>query len=220
VPDDALTPHEAQAMLLHVARRIEDSEDELTDADRAIGDGDHGLAMLRGFDAVRQELESRELETIDELLRTVGRALLSSMGGASGILFSTFFTEGARGLAAQDAFGGEALARLLADGLAAVQKRGKATPGDKTMVDALAPAAQKALELPAAPLAALLPAVVEAARDGVEQTKTMVARTGKAKALGERSLGHPDPGALSAYLILRSMDEYVAARPGPLQRSG
>jgi dihydroxyacetone kinase-like protein len=212
VTGDALTPAEAQAMLVHVARGIEASEHELNDADRAVGDGDHGLAMARGFGAVGHELESRELDAVDELVRTVGRTLLSSMGGASGVVFSTLFTGGAARLA-PDELGSDGVACLLADGLAAVEHRGGARPGGKTMIDALAPAAGKADELRAAPLAVSLPAVAAAAREGVEQTKAMVARAGKAKTLGERSLGQPDPGALSVYLILRFMAEYVAARP-------
>lgn len=208
--DDALKPHEAQAMFLHVARRMEEHADELNEADRAVGDGDHGLGMARGFGAVRRELERDEVDTVDELLQTIGRTLLSTTGGASGILFATFFTEGARRLSARDGFDGAALARLLADGCAAVRERGQARPGDKTMVDALAPAARKAVELQGAPLAVALPAVVAAAQEGVEQTRAMVARVGKASALGDRSLGYPDPGAVATSLILQSMSEYVS----------
>jgi dihydroxyacetone kinase-like protein len=212
VTGDALTPAEAQAMLVHVARGIEASEHELNDADRAVGDGDHGLAMARGFGAVRRELEGREPGAVDELLRAVGRTLLGSMGGASGIVFSTLFTKGASRVGEQE-LGSEALACFLADGLAGVEDRGRARPGDKTMVDALSPAAEKADELRAAPLATALPAVAAGARAGAERTTAMVARTGKARTLGERSLGHPDPGALSVSLILRFMAEYVVALP-------
>jgi dihydroxyacetone kinase-like protein len=211
VTGGALTPAEARAMLVQVARRLEASEDELNDADRATGDGDHGLAMARGFGAVGRELESGEVDAVDELVRTVGRTLLTSMGGASGVVFSTLFTRGAARLAPGE-LGSEGFACLLADGLAAVEERGGARPGDKTMVDALAPAAGKADELRTAPLATSLPAVATAAREGAEQTKAMVARAGKAKTLGERSLGHPDPGALSVYLMLRFMAEYVSAQ--------
>ena len=209
---DALTPDETCAMFVHVARRIEESKDELTDADRATGDGDHGVVMARGFGAVRVRLEGGGFETAGDVVRAVGRELLSSMGGASGVLFATFFSAGATDGATFDA---DALRRLLVDGSAAVQARGKAARGDKTMLDALAPAAEKALELPQASLSALLLAATEAARGGVEQTTEMVARRGKAKALGERSRGHADPGALSSYLILRAMAEYVSAGPDP-----
>ena len=207
---DALTPAETRAMLLHVARRMEDCEDELNEADRATGDGDHGLAVARGFGAVRRDLERREVDAVDGLLRTVGRTLLATMGGASGVLFATLFLEGARDLPAGDGFGSPALGRFLADGRAAVERRGGASPGRKTMLDALAPAADAAAGLRAAPLTTSLAAAAEAAREGAERTRTMVAQTGKAKTLGERSLGFPDPGALSIALLLGSMDGYVS----------
>ena len=199
-------------MFLHVARRMEQAKDELGEADRATGDGDHGVAIARGFDAVRQRLEGQTFETVDELLRAIGDGLLSAMGGASGVLLAAFFTGGGSRLAGGVTFDVEAVRRLLVDGLDAVQKRGKAKPGDKTMVDALAPASQAASELPSSSLTSLLAAASEAARLGAEQTKTMVARVGKAKSLGQRSLGRPDPGALSICLLLEAMAEYVAER--------
>jgi len=207
----ALTSEEARAMFLHVAARIDEGADQLTRADRAAGDGDHGVGMARGFTAVRHELNSRSFDTAGELLRTIGQTLLTSVGGASGVVFGTFFREGAIQLVGRATFDADGLRLLLVDGLRAVQDRGKASPGDKTMVDALAPAVEKALELSSAPLDQLLSSVRDVAREGVEKTKTMVARVGKAKTLGERSLGHPDPGALSLYLILDAMAEYVAA---------
>jgi dihydroxyacetone kinase phosphoprotein-dependent L subunit len=207
-----LTAHEVKAMLLHVASRVADSAEVLNDADRAIGDGDHGVAMRRGFETARQELESREYDTVGAPVSEVGRALLLSMGGASGILFSSLFVEGARGLSAERCFGSAELARFLTDGTGAVEQRGKTGPGGKTMVDALVPAARAAAELRAEPLDNVLPRVADAARAGVEATKDMVALAGKAKSLGERSLGFADPGALSVQVLLRAMDEYVAAR--------
>jgi dihydroxyacetone kinase-like protein len=163
--------------------------------------------MARGFAAVRQELEEGGGATAAELLDSAGRTLLSSVGGASGILFGTFFRGGAAGVG--EAFDVDALRRFLADGLAAVERRGKAAPGDKTMLDALAPAAQAARDADD-DLGTALQAASEAARRGAEATKDMVARQGKARSLGERSLGHPDPGALSVALILGAMAEYVA----------
>jgi phosphoenolpyruvate---glycerone phosphotransferase subunit DhaL len=200
-----------RAMLVHVSLRVADRSDELNAADRAIGDGDHGLAMARGFDAARRELEAGDFETVGDLLTAVGRALLTT-GGASGMLFAALFTGGASGLASQEHLGGLELARFLVDGTAAVGQRGMTAPGQKTMLDALAPAARIASELQSAPLDEVLPAVAEAALAGVEATKTMVASAGKAKSLGERSLGHADPGAISVHLILSAMAEYVGYR--------
>jgi phosphoenolpyruvate---glycerone phosphotransferase subunit DhaL len=194
-------------MLHHVAGRMVESEDVLGAADRAVGDGDHGVGMARGFEAVRAELVPG---TAAELLRTTGRTLTASVGGASGVLFGTMFSGGAARVG--EKFDADALRSFLLDGLAAVQKRGKAEPGDKTMVDALAPAARAVTEAGTQSLAELLGVAAEAAREGVEQTKGMVARTGKARSLGERSLGHEDPGALSVYVILRAMSEAVPGR--------
>jgi dihydroxyacetone kinase-like protein len=196
-------------MFIHVSGGIVDSKDLLTQADKAIGDGDHGVGMARGFQAVLGKLEDQSFATLDELVKAVGMALMTSIGGAAGAVFGTFFRGGAARLVGRDTFDADALALLLMDGLGAVKERGKASPGDKTMVDALEPAALKARELATASLADSLAAVAEAARQGMEATKGMVARAGKAKTLGERSLGYPDPGALSTYLILKFMLEYV-----------
>lgn len=197
-------------MLVHVARRMEESESLLTDADRATGDGDHGIGMSRGFKAVRRELADGSSGTVAELLDTTGRTLLTSVGGASGILFATFFRGGAAAVGDRETLDTEALRLFLAEGTEAVRQRGKASPGDKTMLDALLPAAEAAANEDSP--AALLAAASEAARRGVEETKGMVARTGKARPLGARSLGHPDPGALSASLIVDAMAEFVSAR--------
>ena len=200
---------ETQAMFIHVCQWMVGSTNLLTQADKAIGDGDHGVGMARGFEAVRQKLEGQTFDGLHALFKTVGMALMTSVGGASGAVFGTLFRGGARQLADQRSFDSEALALLLLDGLQAVQDRGKAKPGDKTMVDAIEPAASTAQELRAIPLDESLRAVTEAARQGMERTKDMVASIGKAKTLGERALGHADPGALSTFLILSLMHDYV-----------
>ncbi len=202
---------EAKAMLLYVAERMQASEPLLTQADKAVGDGDHGIGMARGFAAVQAKLTAEDPATVADLLRLTGMTLITSVGGASGPIFGTLFRGGARNLGTETVFEAGTLARLLQDGLAAVQERGKAKPGDKTMVDALAPAAATAAEMSSAPLHRALEATAEAARLGMEKTKEMVAATGKAMALGPRALGHVDPGALSTYLILKSMADYVAS---------
>ena len=204
-----LTLAETKGMVLYSCQKMEESKDLLTQADKAIGDGDHGVGMARGFEAVRQKMESQEFSALDQLFKTVGTTLLTSVGGAAGAIFGTLFRGGARNLGDRQIFDSAALAVMLSDGLQAVQARGQAGPGDKTMVDALQPAGLKADELSSAPLDETLVLVTEAARQGMEQTKDMVARMGKAKTLGKRSLGHPDPGALSTYLFLKYMTEYV-----------
>ncbi len=207
-----LSLQEAKEMFIHLSKGMVESKDLLTQADKAIGDGDHGVGMARGFEAVHQRLEGQAFTTIDELLKAIGMALMMSVGGASGPVFGTLFRGGAKRLGGQHIFDSKTLSLILLDGLQAVKERGRAKPGDKTMVDALEPAALKSKELTSAPLDESLIAVTEAARQGMERTKEMVASVGKAKTLGERSLGHPDPGAISTYLILKFIMEYVTAK--------
>jgi dihydroxyacetone kinase-like protein len=209
MPKPQLSLQETQEMFIRLSLGMIDSKDLLTQADKAIGDGDHGVGIARGFEAVRQRMEGGAFTAIDELLKTIGMTLMTSIGGASGVVFGTLFQGGAKQLGGRSVFDSEALSLLLLDGLDAVKKRGKANPGDKTMVDALEPAALKSQELRMVPLDESLIAVTEAARQGMEGTKDLVATKGKAKTLGERSLGHPDPGAVSTYLILKFMMEYV-----------
>jgi dihydroxyacetone kinase-like protein len=205
----ALSTHQTQAMFVHVSQGIVDSKDRLTQADKAIGDGDHGVGMARGFEAVRNKLQTQAYAALGELLNAIGFSLMTSVGGAAGAIFGTFFRGGAKNLNDQHVFDSVALSYLLLDGLSAIQERGGARPGDKTIVDALQPAALASRERTADPLFESLPAVTEAARQGVEKTKRLVAQVGKAKTLGNRSLGHADPGAISIYLILKFMAEYV-----------
>ena len=207
-----LTMEETREMFVYVSQKMEENKDILTQADKAIGDGDHGIGMARGFEAVRRKLEGQKPAMMDEMLKVIGLALMTSIGGAAGAIFATLFRGGAKSLAGHQILDSNALSLMLVDGLQAVQDRGKANPGDKTMVDSLAPAALKSKGMTSAPLAEALNAVTEAARQGMEKTKEMVATTGKAKTLGERSLGHPDPGAVSTYLILKFMAEYVNER--------
>jgi dihydroxyacetone kinase-like protein len=209
MPKPQLSPQEAKEMFIHLSKGMVESKDLLTQADKAIGDGDHGVGMARGFEAVRHKLEGQAFTAIDELLKTVGITLMTSVGGASGAIFGTFFRGGAKNIREQSVFDSSTLALMLLDGLSAVKERGKAKLGDKTMVDALEPAALMSQELAAAPLDESLIGVTEAARQGMEKTKEMVATVGKAKTLGERSLGYPDPGAVSTYLLLKFMMEYV-----------
>jgi len=208
----ALSLQETQEMVIHLSKGMIASQNELTQADKAIGDGDHGVGMTRGFENVLQKLEEQNITTIEQLFKTVGMALVTSIGGAAGAVFGTLFRGGSKPLKEKGVFDAEALSLMLLEGLEAVKKRGKAKPGNKTMVDALEPAAMESQKLVSSPLYEALAAVTEAARLGMEKTKDMLAAVGKAKPLGERSLGHPDPGAISTYLILKFMLEYVSGK--------
>jgi len=203
-----LTVDDVKRMFIYVSKKMLENKDLLTQADKAIGDGDHGVGMARGFGAVFQELENQTFVTVDDVLRKVGLTLMTSIGGASGAIFGTFFKAGGKRLT-DNLFDARSLSLFLHDGLQAIKERGGASQGDKTMVDALEPAASKSEELISAPLGEALTTVTEEARKGMEKTKGMVAKIGKAKTLGERAIGYADPGALSTYLILKFMAEYV-----------
>jgi phosphoenolpyruvate---glycerone phosphotransferase subunit DhaL len=210
-----LTVNEARDMFIYVSRHMVESVDLLTQADKAIGDGDHGIGMARGFETVRGKLESQAYESIGDLLKSIGTTLMASIGGAAGAIFGTFFKGSAAHLYDTRLLDSASLSLMLRDGLEAVKERGKAKPGDKTMVDALEPARLRSSELVSAPLEEALASVVEASRQGMEKTKEMVATLGKAKTLGERSLGHPDPGSLSTYLILKFMLQFLRLCENP-----
>jgi dihydroxyacetone kinase-like protein len=205
-----LSATETAGMLRHVADHIEANVDRLTQADQALGDGDHGVGMARGFAAARQKLATQPPDTVAGALRSVGMAVLSATGGAAGAIFGTLFRSGARRLEGATAFDAPALATFLEDGLQAIQERGHATVGDKTMVDALAPAAAEARALAGQSLDIALAGASDAARKGMEATRDMLPTMGKAWPLGERARGHVDPGALSMSLILEAMAEYAA----------
>jgi len=212
MPKSILTPDEVKAMLLAVADQIIASEPYLSEADRNLGDGDHGLGMQRGFTAVKEKLAgTNPADGIDKLFGAAGMAMISSMGGASGALFGTLFRDGGKALpgrAELDAAGFADFLRAACDGVTA---RGKAKPGDKTMVDALHPAAKKALESAALPLSEAMNAAATAAEDGRDASKALIATLGRAKTLGEASIGHPDAGACSVAIILRTMSDFAAA---------
>lgn len=193
------------------AEKMVASEPELTRLDQVIGDGDHGLGMKRGFAAVVTLLDgdSCNPDDVGALLLQIGTRLMSSMGGASGAIFGTLFRAGGKAVAGEPVLTTPVLARFLTEGLNAVFQRGGAKKGDKTMVDALTAAVEKANALGDMPLSEALPQIAAAARQGADSTKDQVAVFGRAKTLGERSLGHVDPGAVSMSLILTYMAEGV-----------
>ena len=207
-----LNATEVTTMLREVAAGVIASKDLLTQADKAIGDGDHGIGMARGFEAVLARLDELSTPAVGEVFSSVGNTLMMSIGGASGAVFGTLFGEGGGALGGRSLFGAEELSLFLCKGLDAVKKRGKANLGDKTMVDALEPAALESERRVHSPLDEALTAVSSASRKGMENTKGMVARMGKARTLGERSLGHADPGALSMSIILELMSAHVRNR--------
>lgn len=208
---ESLDLAETVAMLRAVAAAVIANVDVLTDADLAIGDGDHGIGMRRGFEAVLAALDS-EPASIDAAFRATGMAIMGATGGAAGAVFGTLFTSGAKAFAGAPAITPDNFRRFLAEAASAIARRGNVAEGAKTMFDALAHAARAAET--GTDLATTLSAAATGAEAGLEATKSMVATTGKARSLGERSLGHPDPGAISVTLILAAMRDHVTATRG------
>jgi phosphoenolpyruvate---glycerone phosphotransferase subunit DhaL len=196
----------ASAWLQGFADRIADERERLTELDSAIGDGDHGINMHRGMTAVAGELADQPAD-LATLFKRTGMKLVSSVGGASGPLYGTFFLRMAAAAGDATSLDGPAIAAMLRAGCDGVVARGKAELGEKTMLDALLPAAD-ALEAAVAEDRSppdALNAAAEAARDGRESTIPMRATKGRASYLGERSVGHLDPGAASATLLIETL---------------
>jgi len=186
---------------------LEQNKDYLTELDSEIGDADHGINMERGFKKVMSQLPSVSDKDIGSILKTVSMTLISSVGGASGPLYGTLFLRASTAVAGKHELTNEDMVELLQAGLDGVRDRGKAQLGDKTMVDVLSPAVanfHQAVGEGKSAIAALQQAVA-AAEQGMKDTTSMLARKGRASYLGERSVGHQDPGATSSFLMLKSL---------------
>ncbi len=188
----------------------------LTQLDAAIGDGDHGTNMRRGFDAVDKALAAADGDQPPgKLLILVGKTLIATVGGASGPLYGTAFRRAGRSLGTAPEFAGPELIAALDEAIAGVVDLGAAQLGDKTMIDALQPAvdALRGGVEAGEGLDAALGAAAQAADDGARATVPMQARKGRASYLGERSIGHQDPGATSAALVVRALERAVTKAP-------
>ena len=205
-----LTPTDVKEMLLKVADVIIESEEKLSQADRDLGDGDHGLGMQRGFTAAKAQLETLEPKTVAEVFTTTGMALMASMGGASGAVMGMLFQSGGAALGANDSLDADGLCAFLQGACDGVTNLGGAKPGDKTMVDALAGARDKAEDTDCDTVSKALQAASTGATEGMEATKGMIATMGRAKTLGEKSIGHPDPGALSVSIMFKTMSDFAS----------
>ena len=195
--------------ILAMGQRIEEDKDFLTQLDNVIGDGDHGINMARGFQAVEKDLEPLKGKDIGTLLQKTGMVLVSTVGGASGPLYGTAFMKAGMTLKGKNEVNLEDFIAGLDAAIGGVKLRGKSTTGEKTMLDAMVPAyeAIKAAAEEGKDAKAAFAAGVEAAKEGVEYTKTIIATKGRASYVGERSIGHQDPGASSFTDIL----EVIAA---------
>ncbi|WP_033124520.1 dihydroxyacetone kinase subunit DhaL [Eubacterium sp. ER2] len=207
---EELNAEDTRNMLLYIADKIIANKPYLTEVDSAIGDGDHGIGMAGGMQKAKKKLlKMQGEENAYHLFETAGQAMLMSMGGASGVIFGSLYLAGAKGMDPKGTITAEDLARMEKKSLDAIQERGGAQVGDKTMVDALAPAVDALEANSGKGLLEMLKAAEEAARCGMEDTKKYVAKFGRAKSLLERAIGHQDAGATSVYLIFQGMREFV-----------
>ena len=192
------------AVVKEMAAAMEEHRKHLTQLDSAIGDGDHGNNMHRGFQAVLERLERADPQTPADTLKAVSMALISKVGGAAGPLYGTAFLRASSALSGKEDLSPEDVAGALEAALGGVKQRGKAEEGDKTIVDALEPAVAAAKEAASVGSGAgeVLRTAANAAKEGSEATVPLTARRGRASYLGERSAGHMDPGARSTYLLL------------------
>lgn len=198
---------DAMAQVLH------ENKQYLSELDAAIGDGDHGVNMDKGFGHVKEKLAA-EPESVEAVLKTTAMTLISQVGGASGPLYGTLFLKASAAVKGEQSIGLDTFCALLDAGVAGVKTRGKSEKGEKTMLDVLVPsldALTQSVQQGATPEQAM-DAMMQAADAGVQYTKTIPATKGRASYLGERSIGHIDPGAMSSYLMLKVIADYVCGR--------
>jgi dihydroxyacetone kinase-like protein len=204
-----ITTKDVLQFLHRSADMIHESKEYLTELDSAIGDADHGINMDRGFQSILKKLPPVEDKDAGTILKTAGMALVSSVGGAGGPLYGTAFMQAGMAVAGKYELTAEDVLAALEAALKGVMMRGKSKPGQKTMIDAIDPAVtamREAVGNGAGTLESLEQATA-AAEQGVKDTIPMLAMKGRASYLGERSIGHQDPGATSSYFLIRTMAE-------------
>ncbi|WP_311753664.1 dihydroxyacetone kinase subunit DhaL [Proteus columbae] len=209
----ALTRAQIILWLQQCALLFEQNSDYLTDLDREIGDADHGLNMNRGFRKVQEKLPEFEGQDIGTILKTTGMTLLSNIGGASGPLFGTFFIRAAKPTASLQSLELNQLVEMVTEGVEGIVSRGKAEPNDKTMCDVWWPVVESlkhANEQNLSIKEAIAQAQI-AAEKAAENTIAMQARKGRASYLGERSIGHKDPGSASVVLMIQALANSINA---------
>jgi dihydroxyacetone kinase-like protein len=206
---DKLSNDVMAAWILRAADELERAKAYLSDLDAPIGDSDHGVNMARGFGAVKAKLAKAPQPDIGALLKMVAMTLIGSVGGAAGPLYGTFFLQAGSKAVGKTELDLAGWIACFEAGLSGLVARGKAEPNDKTMVDALTPALAALKAHANGPLREALAASAEAAEQGMKNTIPMLARKGRASYLGERSIGHQDPGATSTHLLLKALADTV-----------
>ncbi len=212
-----ITKDDIVEWLKATAAVLDENAQYLTELDAPIGDADHGINMDRGFKKVMSKLPSVEDKDIGAILKAAGMALISSVGGAGGPLYGTLYMDAGKAVSGKTELSGGDLVGLVEAGLKGVVRLGKARLGDKTMVDALTPAVEalKQSVTNGTDLIEALHSMTDAAQKGMKDTIPMLAKKGRASYLGERSIGHQDPGATSSYLILKTLMETIESRHVP-----
>ncbi len=203
-----LTPNDLRGMICAISEKIADNRDMLNQLDSAVGDGDHGTGIATGFQAITEPIQQATIPA--EILKITATTLMNRMGGSSGALFGTLFLRASLHVKNQESLSPVLFAEMWQSGRDGVMQRGKAQPGDKTMIDALSPAVdalKQSIDEGESFIDALATAAA-AAETGAQATTQMLAKHGRARYVGERSIGHLDAGAKSVSLMFQAMYEY------------
>ena len=207
----SLNTTQLKSMLMYTCQVMVDSQEIMCEADRNIGDGDHGIGMAKGFEAALQELQKQEFEDVYKIFFTVGRTMIKEMGGASGIIFGMLFYAGSKNVEPSPELTVEDFVTVFDKALTEIKAKGQAQVGDKTVVDALQPmveAMQQNLDKDLS-FEEITQIALEAAIQGKENSKQYAAKFGRAKTLGDRAIGYPDAGAVSLTLIMQAMLDWL-----------
>jgi len=206
-----LTENQLRAALIYTCDLMIASEPMLTELDSIIGDGDHGIGMRDGFSDLKDKLVSSGFNSIYELLMETGTQLVKSMGGASGVIFGTLFIGGREAVKGKDRINADDLILFFEESAINIARRGRTGPGDRTMLDALLPAidSMKESRKLTKSIEVILEAAYKGALRGVENTKNMIPRLGRAKNFREKAIGYADPGAVSLSVIFKGLSEGI-----------
>ena len=209
---DTITTSQMLQALKNMCDTIEDEKEYLSELDGAIGDGDHGVNMAKCFREVKKKLAESSAEDVGTLFKEVGMVVLNSVGGAMGALYGTFFLKLSQESTGKAEVSLSDLVTMFQTGEQGILDIGKANLGDKTLIDTLSPATRaiEAAEKEGKTLSGALAEFEQAAKQGMESTKGMLAKMGRASRLGERTIGHQDAGATSCYFILRSLASAIS----------
>lgn len=207
----SLNTTQLKSMLMYTCQVMVDSQEIMCEADRNIGDGDHGIGMAKGFEAALQELQKQEFEDVYKIFFTVGRTMIKEMGGASGIIFGMLFYAGSKNVEPSPELTVKDFVTVFDKALTEIKAKGQAQVGDKTVVDALQPmveAMQQNLDKDLS-FEEITQIALQAAIQGKENSKQYAAKFGRAKTLGDRAIGYPDAGAVSLTLIMQAMLDWL-----------